>query len=75
MKLLSEVTSMGHYRKDICFNQVYADKKVIEWLRAHLSILLITIGICPEFGIKYINQWLIDEERFDPHMTFISVYQ
>lgn len=67
MKLLSEVTSMVHYRKDIRFNQVYSDEKVIEWLRSHLSILMITIGICPGYGIKYVNQWLSDEERFDPH--------
>ena len=74
MKLLSEVTSMVHSRKDICFNQVYGDEKVIEWLRSHLTLLLITIGICPEYGIKYINQWLMDAERFDPHNKVIVPY-
>lgn len=67
MKLLSEVSSMIRSRKDIRFNQVYSEEKVTEWLRCHLSLLLITIGICPVYGIKYINQWLKDEDRFDPH--------
>jgi len=73
MKLLTEATSMVHYRKDIQFSQVYANEKVIEWLRSHLSILLITIGICPGYSIKYINQWLNDKDRFDPHNKVMKV--
>jgi len=67
MKLLSEVTSMVRFRKDLCFNQVYPEEKTTEWLRSHLSLLLITIGICPAYSIKYVNQWLNDDKRFDPH--------
>jgi ubiquitin C-terminal hydrolase len=73
MKLLSEASSMMHYRKEIRFNQVYKNEKFIEWLRFHLSITLITIGICPGYSIKYINQWLNDEDRFDPHNKVIQV--
>lgn len=67
MKLLSEVTSMVRHRKDIRFDQVYSEVRVVEWLRSHLSILLITIGLCPRYGVKYVNQWLKDGRRFDPH--------
>lgn len=73
MKLLTEATSMMHYRKDIRFNQVFTNEKVIEWLRSHLSITLITIGICPGYRIKYINQWLNDQDRFDPYNKVIRV--
>ena len=73
MKLLSEATSMMHYRKDIRFNQMFTNEKVIEWLRSHLSITLITIGICPGYSIKYINQWLNDEDRFDPHNKVLKI--
>ena len=67
MKLLSEISSLIRFRKDLHFNQVYKDERSTEWLRFHLSLLLITIGISPAYGIKYINQWLSDENRFDPH--------
>ncbi len=71
IKLLSEITSMVKFHKYIPFFQVYGDEKIIKWLRSHLSLLMITIRIWPKFGIKYINQWLTDAYRFDPHNTVI----
>ena len=74
LKLLSELTSMVTFRKEIVFNQVYVDNKITEWLRSHVSLLMITIGICPEFVIKYINQWLMDDHRFDPNNKVIDTH-
>ena len=67
MKLILEARQMVKFRQSKKFEEVYASEKVVGWLRFHLSLMLITIGICPSFGVKYINTWLQDDQRFDPH--------
>ena len=67
MKLISELSSMIKLRHQSIFNQVYSHPKSSNWLRYHLSFLFITIGICPLFEVKYIQSWLQDKHRFDPH--------
>jgi hypothetical protein len=67
MELVSQCMAMLKFRHESQFNEVYANLKVVEWLRAHLSNLLITIGICPQYGVKYINAWLQDNRRYDPY--------
>ena len=68
LKLLSELYSMVAFDNSARFNDIYANITATKWLRAHLSELLITIGLSPEFGTKYIDQWLSDDiqGRFDP---------
>ena len=65
MKLIFEARQMVMFRQSKKFEEVYANKKAVDWLRFHLSLMLITIGICPSFGVKYINTWLQDDKRFD----------
>ena len=67
MKLVREADSMLKFRHSGLFKEVYDDRRYWEWLRYHLSLLLITIGICPEFDDKYIKVWLRDHHRYDPH--------
>ncbi len=63
---ISQAMSHLKFRHSCQFCEIYKNPKVTAWLRAHLSMLLITIGICPVFAAKYINQWLNDSERYDP---------
>ena len=67
MELVSQSMALLKFRHQRQFNEVYTSLKATEWLRAHLSLLLITIGICPSFGVKYINDWLHDHHRYDPY--------
>ena len=67
MELVSQSMALLKFRHQRQFNEIYTSLKATEWLRAHLSYLLITIGICPSFGVKYINDWLHDHHRYDPY--------
>ena len=67
MELVSQCMGMLKFRHESQFNEVYSNLKVVEWLRGHLSNLLITIGISPYYGVKYINAWLNDYRRYDPY--------
>ena len=67
MKLLSDTLSQLKFQRKKQFNEIYSDPKATQWLRAQLSHLMITIGICPAFGVKYVNTWLYDDKRHDPH--------
>lgn len=67
MKLISELSSMIKLRHQSIFNQVYSHPKSSNWLMYHMSSLFITVGICPLFDVKYIQSWLQDKNRFDPH--------
>ena len=67
MKLIHEARDLLRTRQAIKFDVRFKCKRATEWLRFHLSLMLITIGICPSFEVKYINQWLKNEDRFDPN--------
>ena len=67
MRLISQMGEMVKYRHSTKFEEIWGHKKGVSWLRFHVSLILLTIGISPEFGVKYINQWLDDETRFDPY--------
>jgi len=67
MELVSQCISMLKFRHQSQFNEVYKNEKVVEWLRSQLSILMITVGVSPQYGVKYTNAWLDDRRRFDPY--------
>ena len=67
MELVTQCMAMLKFRHQSQFNEVYTNLKVVEWLRSHLSILMITIGLSPQYGVKYINNWLHDYRRYDPY--------
>ena len=69
MVLLSQARALLRFRHRRKFNEIYCHPKVSAWLRAHLSILFITVGLCPEYNVRYINSWLNDGQRYDPHET------
>lgn len=75
LKLLSDITSMIGIRRSNTFQNFYGNQKATDWLRCHLSQMLITIGMSPSFDVKYINQWIADNNRFDPHNHLISASQ
>lgn len=43
------------------------------WLQAHFSLLMMTIGFAPGFGIKFLNSWMNDDRRHDPYNHGISI--
>ena len=73
MRLSSEVMSMIRYRQEMKFKDLYPEHRVTDWLRYQLSRLLITMGISPSYGVKYMNDWIGDSFRFDPfHHMLVS---
>ena len=66
LSLASEVMSFMKVRASLQFNKVYVNRRVTEWLQAHLSLMMITAGISPQYGVRFLNQWLRDSHRYDP---------
>ena len=66
MKLIHEARVMLKYAQGMKFENIFPSPRATEWLRSHMSQMLITIGICPSFHVKYINDWLKNEDRCDP---------
>ena len=67
MSLISEALVYLKFTASHRFNMVYSNPRATAWLKAHLSLLLITTGFAPEYGTKHLNKWLEDEERYDPY--------
>ena len=67
MKLIHEARVMLRYAQGMKFENIFPSPKATEWLRSHMSQMLITIGICPSFHVKYINDWLKNKDRSDPY--------
>lgn len=66
MKMVSEIFLMLKWRKQNVFREIYSDA-LVDWLRFQFSMLLITIGICPSYGLKFVKAWLQDTDRADPY--------
>lgn len=66
MKMVQEMISMVKFRQQLRFNQAYKNNKATKWLQFHLSTLMITIGLIPVVGTRFIDPWLADPERLDP---------
>ena len=64
--LVNEAWAFMHFRASKSFSDIYPNPRQWKWLRSHLSLLLITIGFAPEYKIRYLNEWLGDNDRFDP---------
>lgn len=67
LRLLSQARAMLRFRHERKFNEIYSHPKFSIWLQAHLSHLLITIGLCPPYGMKYFHKWAKDPNRYDPY--------
>jgi len=65
-KLMSEMMSMLKFRHTNAFETIYANPSHVDWLRSHISILLVTTGISPSYSTRFINEWLKDQNRYDP---------
>ena len=66
MTMISEALTYLRFSASNRFNMVYCDPRLTVWLRAHVSLLLITTGYAPEYGTKHLNNWLRDKDRWDP---------
>ena len=48
------------------FFQVYHGKKMADWLRAHVSMCMVLIGLAGTQNLCFVKSWLRDQNRFDP---------
>ena len=67
LELISEAMQYLKLRTSHRFNMIYTNPRTTEWMKAHLSLLLITVGFAPAYGVKHLNKWLRDIYRFDPY--------
>ena len=67
MTMISEALTYLRFSASNRFNMVYCNPRLTVWLRAHVSLLLITTGFAPEYGTKHLNNWLRDKDRWDPY--------
>ena len=65
--MASEVLSYLHFRESLSFNQVYKNEWITDWLRMMLSLMMITTGLVPQPGLKWIRHFCQDNDRFDPY--------
>jgi hypothetical protein len=65
--LESEVNSILHFRSEYKFNQIYPNNRTTMWLRAMVTLMMITAGMAPQSGLKHITNWHNDPDRFDPY--------
>ena len=65
--MASEVLSYLHFRNDLSFNQVYKNERITDWLRMMSSLMMITTGLVPQPGLKWIHHFYKDNDRFDPY--------
>lgn len=66
LALEKEVKSYLHFDSGRKFNEIYPNRRMTEWLRAQLSLMMISAGMSPDYGLKHINSWAKDKDRFDP---------
>ena len=57
------------------FSSVYMDPRYSDWLKAHISIMLIAAGFAPSYGVKFINRWLRDEDKYDPYNQATTLHE
>lgn len=75
--LTNQISQYLKVRASLPFNKVYKNPRVTAWLQAHVSLMLITAGLIPDFGLRFLHSWAKDGDRYDPYkqaktMGFIS---
>lgn len=65
--LIGQIMPYFMLRASSQFNKSYSNSRTTDWLKAHLSMILISIGFGPAYTVKFINSWLKDSDRYDPH--------
>ena len=66
-RMLCELKPFVMVRASSQFNTVYSNDRITDWLKAQLSMILISTGVATTYGTKFIITWLKDKDRFDPH--------
>jgi hypothetical protein len=67
LRLLSQAKALLRFRHERKFNEIYRHPKFSMWLQAHLTSLLMTIGLSTEYQLKYFYKWMEDINRYDPY--------
>jgi hypothetical protein len=64
--LLEHLSSQLQIRASESFCNLYKDCKVHAWLKAIANLIMVTVGIAPEYNLKYVRRWMKDCKRHDP---------
>jgi len=64
--LLDHLSSQLHIRAGDSFCNLYKDCRVHDWLKAIANLIMVTVGIAPEYNLKYVRRWIKDCKRYDP---------
>jgi hypothetical protein len=63
--LLRTVHELVKMRSETKFDDIY-DSRVHLWLRAVMSLIMTKIGFGHHFKMRFIKEWLLSSNRFDP---------
>jgi len=64
--MIDKITPMVKLRASNCFCDLYKNAKIHDWLRAISNMIMILVGVAPDFNLKYVKSWMNDLSRYDP---------
>ena len=64
--LLDVLLPMLQLRAGNVFCTLYKDPKIHAWLKAIANLIMVTVGIAPNYNLKFVRSWIKDDKRFDP---------
>ena len=65
--MIGQISPYLRCRSSSKFNECYSNSRTTDWLKAHITMIMISMGIGTSYHVKYICLWLADKDRYDPH--------
>ena len=66
LSLIDQVESQTRFRASRRFCDLFQGEKYEEWLKAFVTLIMITAGLTGELKLKSVAKWLKDSKRYDP---------
>ncbi len=66
LSLIDQVESQTRFRASRSFCDLFPGEKYEEWLKAFVTLIMITAGLTGELKLKCVAKWLKDSKRHDP---------
>ena len=73
LSMISEMKPLLKMRSSTKFNDIYSCHAMTSWLQAHMSLLMITIGLAPGFSLRFLQPWIENKDRYDPYKRGIEI--
>lgn len=64
--LISIIEPSLRLRATESFSSLHKNTKIHDWLKALANLIMVTVGISPEYNLKYLRKWISDTQRYDP---------